>query len=93
MPITIQLDHLAVVTGGAPPVPGARSQTASPSNTNNLGAWGLPSASDIMNAKPADNRVISPQRSQFPSRDMAVTSPQDDSWMQRIPGMFGQLGM
>lgn len=87
----ISTTDLATVTGGAP------------SNTNNLAAW-LPSgggspgggltSQDIMNAKPVDNRVIEqPGKNPFPSPDMRVTSPQDNSWMNRIPDMFRQLGM
>jgi hypothetical protein len=45
-----------------------------------------------MNAKPVDNRVIEgPSKNPFPSPDKRVTSPQDNSGMNRIP--WGQMGM
>jgi hypothetical protein len=94
---SISTTDLATVSGGAP------------SNVNNLAAWGLGPSSgpaggggnpsgitpqDIMNAKPADNRVLSqPNSSPFPPRPSVMTSPQDNSWMNRIPDMYRQLGM
>jgi hypothetical protein len=48
----------------------------------------------MRNAKPAESFVTSPPaNNRFPSPNMNVTSPQDNSWMQRIPDMYRQLGM
>jgi hypothetical protein len=97
---TLSNSQLATVSGGAAPNVNnlaawgiGPSGPSGPSGGGSSNPSGI-SAQDIMNAKPADNRVIDgPSSNRFSSPDMRATSPQDNSWMNRIPDMYGQLGM